>query len=94
MKLKLIVAAATVRGNTVCVFSEIIDFAADLTLFPEYTNNYYKYYKEPEQSFLSLLRICGIPLWEGGHPPLALSPYGGCVAILCSGFDATFMPWP
>ena len=48
-----------------------LDFAADLTLFPEYT---------------IIIKI--------NHPPLALSPYGGCVTILCGGFDATFMPWP
>ena len=39
-----------------------------------------KYYKEP-----SRVSYPGMPLWEGGHPSLAPSPYGGCVAILCGG---------
>ena len=63
----------------------LLDFAADLTLIPEYIkiniikNQAVSY---PFSEFVAL--------WEG----LAPSPYGDCVAILCGGFAATFLPRP
>ena len=70
-----------------------LDFAAGLTLFPEYSIIIkINIIKNQAEFPIPSLRICGMPLWEGGHPPLAPSPYGGCVAILCGGFAATFMP--
>ena len=65
-----------------CVIMRLLvklNIAADLTLFPECTiiikiniiNNQAEFF-----------RIYGMPLREGGHPPLAPSPYGGCGHIV------------
>ena len=76
-------------------FSEIIDFAADLTLFPEYTIiikiNIIKNQSRVSYPFSEFVEC---RYGKEDHPHLAPSPYGGCAAILCSGFAATFMPWP
>ena len=63
-----------------------LDFAASHTFPRIYYYNKNKYYKEPEQSFLSLLRICGMPLWEGGHPllhPLPTAVVWPYCAVVC-----------
>ena len=72
-----------------------LDFAADLTLFPEYTIiikiNIIKNQSRVSYPFSEFVEC---RYGKGDHLPLAPSPYSGCVAILCRGFDATFMPWP